>query len=166
MSFRGESTRHTNVLPDCADHFRCPGPPHNSSVSLGKQWTSKQESSEMDQFTFSVSVGWLRAMRNRLDDANTSEACIIDFRSESNLNTPTGMLWKGVCLTLELCWTGNQHVCQSIRNHSNLWNIWQHIERNNARFDLQTGGLQSTKYLVPTQGRAHVSAGMNESSRE
>ena len=37
-----------------------------------------------------------RAMRNRLDDANTSEACIIDFRSESNLNTRTGMLWQGV----------------------------------------------------------------------
>ena len=37
-----------------------------------------------------------RAMRNRLDDANTSEACIIHFRSESNLNTRTGILWKVV----------------------------------------------------------------------
>ena len=36
------------------------------------------------------------ALRNRHDDANTSEACIIDFRSKSNLNTRTGMIWKGI----------------------------------------------------------------------
>ena len=44
MSFRGEDTRHTHVLSDCAEHFK-----NTIPVFLVKQWTSKQESSEMDQ---------------------------------------------------------------------------------------------------------------------
>ena len=44
---------------------------------------------------YSIDSNHESAMRNRLDDANRSEACIIHFRSERNLNTPTGMLWKG-----------------------------------------------------------------------
>ena len=37
-----------------------------------------------------------RVMRSRLNDTNISEACIIVFRSGSELDTRSEMLWKGI----------------------------------------------------------------------
>ena len=58
------------------------------------KWTKSHHQRQL--VCYSVDSDHERAMRNTLNDANTSEACIIDFRSESNLNTRTGMLWKRI----------------------------------------------------------------------
>ena len=92
MSFRGESIRHMNVLPDSVEHSSLRHMFLWSSNVRPVKWTNSHFQCQL--VGHNIDSDHERAMRNRLHDANTSEACIVDFRSESNLTTLIGMLWE------------------------------------------------------------------------